>query len=274
MSVKSLQRSTSNIHTVNSLAARERGYGRGACPDLSTLIVPKPEKVTSLPEIGGRHKYSSQSYWSAIDIDNPQKKTQIAIKNYRIKHQGLNTLNIVIEYSYHYGLAIANAFNTDLIYRQLNLLLINYPNEEDFWEVMNCYLTEGILKLNPQLSEVTITIAVHPNGEFPYHRSTTVNQTNCGSRQETWHFNFPLSFVSPIAKNLSTLYKVNVDYIYDINSWEFPYPDFMIIYRQLEDLLASNWEPKSWLKTRHKLINFLLEENLTLASVSLDLERI
>ncbi|MGV2830398.1 hypothetical protein [Myxosarcina sp. GI1(2024)] len=205
------------------------------------------------------------------------RKNQLTIENYQIKHQGTKTLNIRLEYSYHYELTVVNYLSTDLIYRQLNLLLLNYnyPNEEDFWEVMNCYLTDRILRLNPMLSEVTIAIAVHPNSEFPYHRSTTVNQTKSGCRYETWHFNFPLSFINPIAKHLSNSYQVNVDYVYDTNSSEFPYPDFIIIYEQLKKLLlAGNWKPKSWIKIQHNLKNSLLRKNSTLRSLSVELEQL
>ena len=220
-----------------------------------------------------RQKYSSRSYWSATDINNPQKKTCLTIENHPIEHQGINTLDIVLEYSYDRNTASIKAPTTDLIFRQINLLLLNYPNEEDFWEVMNCYLTEQILRLNSVLCEITITIAVHPNSEFPYYRSSTVTQTNCGSKCETWHFNFPFCFTDSIDKSLYAPYKVNVDYIYATDSSQFPYPDFMIIYRQIADLLITQGK-ETWSKTQHSLKNILLQENSTLRSVSIELERL
>ncbi|WP_036479878.1 hypothetical protein [Myxosarcina sp. GI1] len=256
-----------NTFTFNSYRNKAAGYGSEAhLPLLSS-------ESLNCTFLSDRQKYTSQSYWNATEVDRPQKKTRLSIENYQIKHQGINTLDIVLEYSYHYRLATVNALSTDLIFRQLNLLLLNYPNEEDFWEVMNCYLTEQILKLNPILSEVTIVIAVHPNSEFPYHRSSTVNQSNCGSRLETWHFNFPFSFIDSIDKKYAA-YKVNVDYTYNIDSLDFPYPDFVVIYKQIENLLVEDWKNESWANAQSNLKNLLLKENSTLKSISVELEQL
>jgi hypothetical protein len=122
---------------------------------------------------------------------SPQINTKFIIKNYLIEHQGINTLNITIQYTSFVKNTSSISYKKR-ISTQVDRLLKTYPNKNDYWEVMNYYLTKKIIQQNPDLSSVTITLAVYPNREYSYHRSTTVTQTHNGEKKESWHFNFPI----------------------------------------------------------------------------------
>jgi hypothetical protein len=112
-----------------------------------------------------------------------QTTTKFTLENYSIEHQGINSLDISIQYSSFLNKTNSISYKK-LISTQIDRLLKTYPNKTDYWEVMNYYLTKKIIQQNPELSLVTITLAVYPNQEYSYHRSTTVTQTYNGEKKE------------------------------------------------------------------------------------------
>jgi hypothetical protein len=53
--------------------------------------------------------------------------------------------------------------------------LANYPNETDFWEILNKNLTQKLLAENPALDSLEIGIEVLPTNRLPYDRASIVS---------------------------------------------------------------------------------------------------
>jgi hypothetical protein len=99
------------------------------------------------------------------------------IKDFKVDHQSeLNTLNISISYRY-----VVNIPNTDypdfrLLAKDVETLLTNYPNEVDYWEIVNKNLTSVLMKKYPAISRLTSEITADPTRLDPYVRSSRVTR--------------------------------------------------------------------------------------------------
>jgi hypothetical protein len=77
-----------------------------------------------------------------------------SVKDYAINHQGLNKLNLDIDYQYNPEIAPNEYPDFVPIYKSIDNFLTSYPNETDFWEVVNKNLTQNILNENPALAAI------------------------------------------------------------------------------------------------------------------------
>ena len=101
-------------------------------------------------------------------------KSDFFLKDYLIDHQGLNRLNINVIYTDQSN----NSPNlSPLLIQQIDQTLTQYPNESDSWRVLNRNLTEKILTLNPNLSEITINLEVLPTTNPGYSFISNITQT-------------------------------------------------------------------------------------------------
>ena len=99
------------------------------------------------------------------------------IKDFKIDHQSeRNNLNISV--SYRYVVNIANSEYPDfrLLAKDIESLLTNYPNETDYWEIVNKQLTSLLLKKYPAIMSVTCELKVDPSRLDPYIRSSRVTR--------------------------------------------------------------------------------------------------
>jgi hypothetical protein len=90
------------------------------------------------------------------------------VPNYPIQHQGGAILNIQVAYRLTPE-AIAQNTYPDLvpIRKEIDKFLANYPNEEDFWEIVNKKLVQFLLDKYPQMSSLRIEIGVLPTPQEP-----------------------------------------------------------------------------------------------------------
>ena len=99
------------------------------------------------------------------------------IKDFKVDHQGENhNLNISISYRY-----VANITKTQYpdfrwLAKDVETLLTNYPNEDDYWEIVNKQLTALLLKKYAGLMSVTSELKVDPSPLVPYARSSRVTR--------------------------------------------------------------------------------------------------
>jgi len=99
------------------------------------------------------------------------------IKDFKIDHQSeLNNLNISV--SYRYVVNIANSEYPDfrLLAKDIETLLTNYPNETDYWEIVNKQLTSLLMKKYPAIMSITCELKVDPSRLDPYSRSSRVTR--------------------------------------------------------------------------------------------------
>ena len=100
------------------------------------------------------------------------------IPNYPIQHQGGAILNIKVAYRIMPEAISQNAYPDFVpIKKDIDKFLINYPNDGDFWEILNKKLVQLLLNKYPQMSSLSIEMGVLPTPKEPFPRSSIVHST-------------------------------------------------------------------------------------------------
>ena len=99
------------------------------------------------------------------------------IKDFKMDHQ-TQTNNLDISISYRY---IANIQKPDYpdfrwLAKDVETLLSNYPNKDDYWEIVNKQITSMLLNKYRGLTSVTCEIKVDPSSLIPYTRTSRVTR--------------------------------------------------------------------------------------------------
>ena len=85
---------------------------------------------------------------SPISIDYSYEGWSFKFDNYAVKHQGKAVLDLEISYRYKNGIGKSKLINyPDFvpIYKFIDNFFVNYPNETDYWEILNKKLIESLL---------------------------------------------------------------------------------------------------------------------------------
>ena len=99
------------------------------------------------------------------------------LKDFRMEHQGqANNLNISISYRYAANIQKADYPDFRWLAKDVETLLSNYPNEDDYWEIVNKQITALLLKKYRGVAAVTCEIKVDPTSVVPYTRSSRVTR--------------------------------------------------------------------------------------------------
>lgn len=99
------------------------------------------------------------------------------IKDFKIEHQGeTNNLNINVQYRYRTNISNSEYPDFRLVAKDIEMLLTNYPNEKDYWEILNKKITLLVLDKYPTITKVTCQIQVSPSPLDPYLRSSIVTR--------------------------------------------------------------------------------------------------
>ena len=114
---------------------------------------------------------------SAVYSQSLTEEFSFQIKDFKMDHQTqTNNLNITISYRY-----IANIQKPDYpdfrwLAKDVETLLSNYPNKDDYWEIVNKQITSMLLNKYRGLTSVTCEIKVDPSSLIPYSRSSRVTR--------------------------------------------------------------------------------------------------
>jgi len=99
------------------------------------------------------------------------------IKDFKIDHQGEhNNLNITIRYRYKAGVTKAEYPDFTLVLKDIESTLTSYPNEGDYWEIVNKKITSMVLEKYSAITSVTCEIQVSPSRNTPYLRSSIASR--------------------------------------------------------------------------------------------------
>jgi hypothetical protein len=99
------------------------------------------------------------------------------LKDFKIDHQGEhNNLNISISYRYLANIRKSEYPDFRWLAKDVQMLLTNYPNEDDYWEIVNKEVTSLLLKKYPALMSVTCELKVDPSSNVPYTRSSRITR--------------------------------------------------------------------------------------------------
>ena len=105
------------------------------------------------------------------------------LKDFRVEHQGeTNNLNITIQYRYRVNISDSEYPDFRPVAKDIEMLLTQYPNEDDYWEILNKKITLLVLDKYPLITKVTCQIQVSPSPLVPYLRSSiTMRERNSNS---------------------------------------------------------------------------------------------
>ena len=104
------------------------------------------------------------------------------LKDFRMEHQGQeNNLNIAISYRYAANITKADYPDFRWLAKDVETMLTNYPNEDDYWEIVNKQITALLLKKYRGIVAVTCEIKVDPSSVVPYTRSSRVTRDRMDS---------------------------------------------------------------------------------------------
>jgi hypothetical protein len=199
----------------------------------------------------------------------PSTDVNLDLKSYTIQHQGLNTLNIKVDYGLRPGTAPAQYPNIIPLAQSINNFLINYPNETDFWEIVNKNLTQRVLDENPAMSDVTIQLEVLPNNRNTTNPTSTVFRSRSGQLQESLNLSLPTYPIQHQGLNKLDV-DVNLQYKQGITPAE--YPNFVPIYQRIDNFLTNYPnETDFWEIVNKNLSRTILAENPAVAAVDIDL---
>ena len=105
------------------------------------------------------------------------------LKDFRMDHQGqANNLNISISYRYAADITKADYPDFRWLAKDVETFLSSYPNEDDYWEVVNKQITALLLKKYKGIVAVTCEIKVDPSSVVPYTRSSRVTRERSAGR--------------------------------------------------------------------------------------------
>lgn len=100
-----------------------------------------------------------------------------AIKDFKMDHQTqTNNLNISISYRYIANIQKADYPDFRWLAKDVETLLSNYPNKDDYWEIVNKQITALLLNKYPGITSVTCELKVDPSSLVPYTRSSRVTR--------------------------------------------------------------------------------------------------
>lgn len=99
------------------------------------------------------------------------------IKDFKVDHQGPGVLNITVKYRYRAGIQLKDYPDFRWLAKDIESLLTNYPNETDYWEIVNKKITAMLLEKYVALISVTSQIDVAPSTDVPYFRTSTVTRS-------------------------------------------------------------------------------------------------
>jgi RTX calcium-binding nonapeptide repeat (4 copies) len=230
----------------------------------------------------------------SLEIASLDEGWQFSFDNYAIEHQGNATIDLLVSYDYKEGIGVTDPLEYPeftQIYNYIDNYLKTYPNETDFWEILNKNLVSDLLTepiptafgFDYQLADVvdslTVEIDVLPgSSNIPIPRSSIVTgvpnvelvndvpQKNVVELDEGWKFEFD-DYAIEHQGNATIDLSVSYDYIDGIGIEDpFEYPEFTQIYNYIDNYLKTYPnETDFWEILNKNLVSALLTQPIPTA---------
>lgn len=225
------------------------------------------KKTQAYPDLPSNQCGFSQQ----IKTNFPEMTHSFAMAEYPIEHQGNNYLNISVIFTEQNLDLIKESNKMNEIHLQINDFLLNYPNESDYWEVLNQNLVKDIFASHPQMSSMTIKLEVLPNEKSPNSRTTTVTVTNKTQLFGKWNFAINNH---PIKHKGENILDIDVEYTYYYEgASNSEYIDFLKIRSRITQLLSQYPNTTdSWEEINQNIAKIIFNENPALSSLNLTLK--
>jgi hypothetical protein len=139
------------------------------------LVVATPEVYSQSQKTSGQRQTAGA----------PVEEFTFLIKDFRMDHQGQNNnLNISVSYRYVANISKPDYPDFRWLAKDIETLLTSYPNEDDYWEIVNKQITALLLKKYPGIAAVTCEIRVDPTSVVPYTRSSRVTRERSRAKRK------------------------------------------------------------------------------------------
>ena len=133
--------------------------------------------VTTFPGLSAVYPQTPERSSSTRVAGSLVEEFSFLIKDFRMDHQGqANNLNLSISYRYRANITKADYPDFRWLAKDVETLLNNYPDEDDYWEIVNKEITALLLKKYPGIVSITSEIKVDPSSVVPYTRSSRVTR--------------------------------------------------------------------------------------------------
>lgn len=203
--------------------------------------------------------------------DFPSMTHSFFIKEYPINHQGNNRLNISVSFTDQNDDLTKEAKTIDAIHAQIKDFFTNYPDEWDFWEVLNQKLVKAIFASHPVMSYITIKLEVLPTEKFPNIRTTTVTLTDKQQLFGNWDFAINDHPIEHKGKNILDIDAEYTYYYEGVQNSE--YIDYKKVRARIIQFLAEYPQNNdSWDVVNENLAKVIFEENQALSTLNLTLK--
>ncbi|MEO0408725.1 MAG: hypothetical protein AAF289_15380 [Cyanobacteria bacterium P01_A01_bin.135] len=178
--------------------------------------------------------------------DRPHR---ISLDRLPVAHQGIHRLNIHLDYAASPApLAPAPAS----LQQAIQTFLAQYPNEDDYWEIVNRRLAQTLIAQYPQLTTLSLEMGVLPCDRFPHPRGSIVTY-EAGEVREFWYFSMPIpaaALASPFEAAPALGPTLTVAYEYWMEDKAL-YPDYNAV---ITSIMATWRQPESLTRTAFETI--------------------
>lgn len=106
-----------------------------------------------------------------------QEQFEFELRDLKVAHQDGNTLTLKLRYDYRRGLRAADYPDFRKLAQSCEDFFKGYPNDTDYWEILNLKLTARLLREFPALASITVAIHVAPTERIPFPRASTVTRS-------------------------------------------------------------------------------------------------
>jgi hypothetical protein len=118
------------------------------------------------------------------NLDLLTEEFSFLIQDFKMNHQSeINNLNIKVRVRYENNISDSKYPDFRAIAKDIEDFLSNYPNKDDYWEILNKKLTLLVLKKYSMIENITSEIQVSPSEKVTYLRSSIVTRSR--SRRKT-----------------------------------------------------------------------------------------
>jgi len=143
----------------------------------TTVSIVSSSRIYAAPQSQARLTQQQSRHESSRLVE----EFSFVLKDFKVDHQGQNIVNVNVRYRYKKNIALPEYPDFRLIAKDIENFLTNYPNETDYWEIVNKKITQLVLDKYGALVTVTCEITVSPTDSVPYLRTSTTTRAKSGS---------------------------------------------------------------------------------------------
>jgi hypothetical protein len=134
--------------------------------------------LSSLPIFVCSEMSQAQTVSSMASCGRHQEIFTFYMPTFATKHQNGAILNFKVTYRYTpEAIAKKDYLEFVAVTKEIEKYLTNYPNQTDFWEILNTNLVKQLLNKYPQMSALSIDFKIMPTSEAAFARTSTVSIT-------------------------------------------------------------------------------------------------